>query len=181
MLCFIDTETGGLTTDMSLLSIALVVTNDTLVIQNTFTLDIKPDDGVYRVHPRALEVNRINLAEHAGRAATYTQATAYIREFLHPYRALAMRMTPVGWNLMFDFRFVRAHLPGVPWDDVLSYRGLDVQAVSRFMQLRGKLPLALGSLDSHIRHYGIADAQEHSALSDCMMTIDVLKRFIDAD
>jgi oligoribonuclease (3'-5' exoribonuclease) len=180
MLCFVDTETGGLTPDFTLLEAAFVITDDSLNVKNTLSFALAPDDSVYRVHPRALEVNRIDIMTHHRRAVTYTQSGAMLSEFLYPYQQHANRLTIAGWNVAFDLNFLRSvYDERLVWDTLFSHRVLDVQVVSRFLQLLGRLPSTLGSLDSHVRHYGLAIAQEHTALSDCMMTIEVLKRLRD--
>src|SRR5258706_13634686 len=75
MYLFFDSETGGLDPrSTSLLEIAAVIVDDDGHILSTFQRLTRPDDGVYRVTPGALNVNKIVLASHDTAAVTYTDA-----------------------------------------------------------------------------------------------------------
>jgi oligoribonuclease (3'-5' exoribonuclease) len=178
-LAFIDTETGGLSTDTSLLDLAVVVTGRDLHHIATFTVRVKPSDGIYHVTPGALRVNRINIADHDTDAVPYDIAAGRLTEFLDAFHVPGSQLIPAGWNIPFDEKFIRAHMPGFAWDTYFTYRQLDGSSVLRYLQLMGKMPNHLGSLNSCVKFLKLAEEQRHTAVADCEMTIAVMKEFFN--
>jgi oligoribonuclease (3'-5' exoribonuclease) len=178
-LAFIDTETGGLTTDTSLLDVAVVITDDKLMEIDHFSMKVRPVDSMYRVHPRALEVNGINLVAHERLAKQYNVAAEALIAFLEQHNNKGKLFVPAGWNVQFDEKFVRAYLlRGELWDTYFTYRHLDGQSALKFLQVQGKMPDHLGSLASCAKHFGLSE-QAHTALADCYCTIEVVRKLLN--
>jgi len=95
MFLALDTETGGIGPDKSLLTLYAVALDDNLnpvafsgddfkVAGGILELDLKlkPDDGIYRVTGEALGINGINLSEHDKEAIPCKKAGTLLYEFL---------------------------------------------------------------------------------------------------
>lgn len=172
---FIDTETGGLNPLLhSLLSVAVVITDSNLNIIDEFSALTLPDNQVYKVTARALQVNNINIYGHYETAQTLATVSLALSTFLGQYTKDGL--VPAGWNLQFDRGFIDEYL-FIDWPRIFERRELDASSVLRFLQLCGDLPVELGSLSSCVKHFELGE-QEHDALGDCKLTVDVLKRMM---
>jgi hypothetical protein len=78
----LDTETGGVTLDTSLLTAFFAILNEDFEVTDELYLRVKPDDGIYRTTARALEINGINLISHDAVAITLREARTPLYEFL---------------------------------------------------------------------------------------------------
>lgn len=114
MFLALDTETGGIGLDKSLLTLYAVMLDDNLVPVKvadcgipgavplategwpTKTLEIsiklKPNDGIYKVTGESLGINRINLTEHDKEAITYKEGGTLLYAFLEECYAESRRL-----------------------------------------------------------------------------------------
>lgn len=173
MYIVLDTETGGLTTDYSLLSVAGIILDDNLDVKEDFHFLVAPlhkDD--YSCTEEALQVNGIDLGWHYDNAYTYQSGQFQIGCVLAQY---ATQYIPIGWNVDFDISFIRAYLPVVARS--LHYRKLDVNSVARFMNI--KYGTNMGSLVNWAEYFKLDASKAHDALVDCYLTLGVLKGFLN--
>lgn len=180
-----DTETGGLEPkDASILTAYFEVLDENFNTIDKLSLKIKPDDGLFKANPRALEINKINLEKHALEAITYTEGKKTLQTFLNKNGGkFDKALTPVAHNIDFDLGFVWEHLlPKNVWEQYVSYRKLDTANLANFFQLCGWIPagqkLALGELAKYLEIE--FDGQAHSAEADVGVLIKVLKEFVVA-
>lgn len=192
MFLILDVETGGLDSRKhSLLEVAAIaVDRVTLEQVGSFQRYVRPPDGEsYVVSAGALEVNGINLAHHYRTATPVSAAALDFTDFLIKHSGgpgvpptMRPRYTPVGWNVEFDIRFLFDvnFVPEIR-DTFLNRRSLDLQSVAQFLQFAGVLPARenLRSLASYIRYYDLAPAQTHTALDDCVRTLEIFRKFRD--
>jgi len=173
-----DTETGGIGTDYSLLSAYFLAVDDNFKEISSLDLPVKPDDDVYRVCGRAMEVNKINLAEHDKIALPYKEAGTRLYNWL---RGLtndgADKSFIVGHNVGGDRDMICRHLLSRgSWEKFTSYRLRDTQASAVFLIDCGILPTDLsGSLSSLAEFFGVNVDQNqlHNARVDAETTLKV--------
>jgi len=201
----LDNEMGGVTLDYSLLTTYLVVLDENLNKVDELELALKPNDGIYRVCGRAMEVNKIDLKEHDKVAIYYKEAGSLLYQFLNKNASTSRiplvpgvgkinRLTPIGHGIYGDIAFLTHYLmKEETWETFVSYRKLDTQAVAQFLKACGKIPDTVsGSLESLAKHFeiitegangnvsyvGLYDCivSLHNAKVDTMLTVEVFKK-----
>lgn len=176
----IDTETGGITTDTSLLTAYFGIFDENFNFVKDLDLTLKPDDEIYHVTSDALKINKINLVEHSVCAVPYKKAKTYLYEFLQrSYQG--EKLIPVGHGLNFDLLRVWQNLISKEtWEDFVSYRPLDTGNAAQFLRTVGLFPNDVsGSLGSLIKYFNIESIGElHTAKVDALQTMSVLKGLI---
>lgn len=178
MYVFIDTETGGLTPDYSLLTLAAAVTDEDFNIRDIVCFGIH--GPTYCVTKEAMEVNQINLVDHAKSALSSTAAAARLREFLINGAALTGRkkLIPAGHNVAFDLRFIHAQLiDEVSWNEYCTYPALDTVAIARFF-VAAKRITGSCSLPAMRKLFQIETGSAHNAESDMLASIELAKKFV---
>lgn len=178
MFVFIDTETGGLSPEYSLLTVAAAVTDKEFNILDRLTFSLRPEEG-YIVSPEAMQVNRIDLAKHADEAIYPDSARLKLETLLADglTRTGLRRLVPAGHNVGFDLAFLYAQImPEAEFRKYCTYPALDTAAVARFMSNAGliKNPCNLVSLREQ---FGITTAGAHNAEADVLATIQIAKLF----
>lgn len=175
-----DCETGGLdSAKTSILSAYFALLDDEFNKLDECEFFIKPDDGIYRVHARALEVNKINLVEHNKIA----MPVSIVRSFLEGKTAAwfynhsgGTKLLPLGQNVGFDLRFYQAN--GMLLTDYIDPDiTLDTKTQASTLMTVGKLPKMSTRLESLIGYFGIVrEGEAHTARSDTLATIELAKR-----
>lgn len=178
-----DCETGGLKTDMSLLTAYFVVLeSDMTTIIGELDMKIKPNaGGAYSITAEALSVNKIDLIEHDKTAITEGEAAQKLYAFLQEMSPNGTKkLIPIGHNVSFDEDFVAAHLMNkANWNRFVSYRKLDTGAVSELLRATGHLPTTVkGSLIDLANFFGIKLPDAHTAKGDTLATVKVLRKII---
>lgn len=177
---FIDTETGGLDPkEHSLLSVS-ICRLDVLEhkVTDEFTQLIK--HPVYRVTPKALSVNGIDLVKHDSNPnALYPEDAVFeMRKWLCAYLPSYTpkyyeRLIAGGHNLSFDIAFIKEL--GLGWDNLFQYRTIDTQIIATFLQMVGMLSIKGTGLSVLIKHFQVEVSEEerHTSLGDVKATADV--------
>ncbi len=176
MYFFYDIETGGNTTSYSLLTLYGVILDKNFNQVDSISLKIKPDDGIYRIEPEALEINKIDLIAHDKVAITESQAKVQINRFIEDYNTLFDgKLTFGGWNTYWDNQFVQKYLcPNL--NDLISRHLFDVASIAVLLKSMGKIPSSLKiSLVNLAKHYNVNLENAHDAEFDLKATIAVLK------
>lgn len=179
MFVFIDTETGGLTTDYSLLTVAAAITDRDFNVIDTTYFGLRPATH-YVTHPEAMRVNKIDLADHAATALYTDTARAQFRSFLTngASRASKRRLIPAGHNVTFDLNFVWQQLiPESDWKQICGYPVYDTAVIARFLAAAGLIPDTAFSLVALRKFFQIETGAAHNAENDVLATIEVAKRF----
>jgi hypothetical protein len=187
MYLFLDTETGGIDLDKSLLTVYFLVTSDHFEKMAELDLKVKPDDGTYRVTAQALDVNKINLVEHDKEAMAYKQAGTQIYNLLRSASSDgSFKLIPVGHGVKFDILHVTDKLIGRnTFETFTSYRTIDTQSLSQFLISCNKIDgsKTSGSMASLGKYFNITpkdlgynEEVLHSARYDTLLTLEVFKK-----
>lgn len=178
----LDTETGGIGSEVSLLTAFLAVLDQDFEMIDSLYLRIKPDNSIYHVTAEALGINKINLIEHEKISVTSGVAGLALREFLitHTNKG-ASKLVPIGHNVAFDLEKVYSNvLNKKEAQKYVSYRLLDTGVLAQALKAVGKMPETIsGSLGSLVTHFGVEQLTAHDAAGDTLMTVAVLKKQLD--
>jgi DNA polymerase III epsilon subunit-like protein len=178
----IDTETGGLGIDKSLLTLGLVFADENLNEVTSSYFEIKPNDGIYRVTGKALEINGINLVEHDKVAMTEKFVGSELYRLLHIHsNGGKNKLIPIGKQMDGDIAQIFDKLiKRDTWEQSVSYRKIDISGIMNFMQHLKLLPdfKGKGSLSDLTEHYGISNSGLHNALEDARMTLRVYQAMV---
>lgn len=181
---FLDSETGGLGLDKSLLTLCLeVLTQEDLMAGkkgDSLLLELKPDDEVYCLTAQGMKVNAIDLLEHDKQAISYTKGGELLYAFLYTHSLGARKiLTPVGHGVDGDIRHIQDKLISKKsWDKFCTHRYLDTSSVCKYLQAIGKLEASLtGSLES-LKHYLELEGRSHTADGDVKIIKGVLRHFL---
>lgn len=180
----IDTETGGLSPDTSLLTAYFTILDENLDSKASLSLFVKPNNGVYSVTAQALSVNKINLIEHDKIAITYSKAGQDFRDFIIKHSdGGKLKLIPIGQNVYFDLeRIYGLLLNKNEAQKYMSYRLLDTGVITQFYKLKGVIPDSIsGGLGSLATYFNIDHGKAHTAEGDVNTTIEVLKKLKDID
>lgn len=173
-----DTETGGVTSGVSLLTVYFAVLDASLNVIDELQLKLKPSDGIYHVTGEALGVNRIDLVEHDKAAITKSEAGALLYNFLNKHSPQgATKLIPVGHNVAFDLQIIYSELLNKQtMQRFVSYRMLDTGVIAQFLKLTDVIPEEVsGGLGSLVKLFGVEQREAHNEKADTLMTVDVLK------
>lgn len=177
----LDTETGGVTPETSLLTAFFAVLDENLCVVDELDLKVKPDDGNYVVTAQALAINKINLVEHDKIAIPYKDAKTPMYKFLER-NFQGEKLIPVGHGIHFDVRRVQPTLISQgSWENFVSYRLLDTGNAAQFLRAAGVFPKDVsGSLGSLVAYFGIKSKGElHDARVDTLQTVSVLRALLN--
>ncbi len=185
-LLVLDTESGGLDPlTHSLLSIGCVVWEDNKLGPE---IEILVREDPFVVTAKALEVNRIDLVEHAAKAVSPTGAQSKLASFVLTHFEAEIRygtkVPIVAHNPEHDVGFIRRLFriaeTRTPYDTYFSHRKLDTASVLRYLSLTGKVPDTAVSSDGWIQHFGIKvpKSRRHTALGDARATAQLLTKLV---
>jgi DNA polymerase III epsilon subunit-like protein len=183
-LLLIDTETGGIDPQThSILSVAGVVWVDGKIEAE---FDLKIVEPTLSVTVQAMQINRINLVDHAAGAFTPVEAgkqlTAFLRKHFRDELKSGAKVALAGHNVGFDIGFLKrlCRLGDVAYNEFFSHRSLDTSSILRFMDLAGSAPLQSAGLEEALKHFEITvpEPMRHTALGDARGTAALLNELI---
>lgn len=186
MYLFVDTETGGLTPQHSLLTVSCIGVDENFdiipVASGVPGLYLRIKHEEYALTAGALSVNKIDLAQHHAAGLTPPEAQKALLYFLADImkRCGKKRLVPAGHNVGFDVQFLRANLlTDEQWDQHFTYPAFDTAAIARFLNAAGRHDggYSLGRLcTKYVPHMSGADL--HNAEVDNLTTIELAKKFV---
>ena len=177
----LDTETGGIGLDKSLLTLGMVLADDKLNEIDYFQLAIKPDNQVYQVTARGLEINKINLVEHDKVAITENAAKTALYNLLTQWSERGkIKLIPIGKQIDGDINHIWNKLISRnTWEQFVSYRRIEVSSIFLLMQSMGYVPADnKGSLASIAEHYQMDTSMLHNALGDARLTLLLYQKMV---
>lgn len=185
MYLFIDTETGGLTPQHSLLTVSCIGVDENFnvvpVDDNQRGLYLKIKHEEYALTAGALAVNKIDVTQHHTSGVSLQDAQIALRQFVASVlrKTGKKRLVPAGHNVGFDVQFIRANLlTNSEWDEFFTYPALDTAAVARFLTAAGmhdggySLARLRDKFTPHMR------GNLHNAETDNLTTIELAKKFV---
>lgn len=173
----VDTETGGTNPNKhSLLTIGMIaasVEDGEIKIKEKIGLRVKHNK--YVADKKALEVNKIDLAEHDKIAFEKDRVTEEIKKFIS--RNQLEKIPVLGQNINFDIGFLQEYLKE---DYPFHYHTVDTIGIWLFLKMMGKVPSYMfNNLESMAKHFGIDYSKAHDALEDCVITLEVLQGMLN--
>ena len=175
----LDTETGGLTPGRhSLLEVGLAAYTQGEII-DTKRIYIKEKE--YVVSPKAMEINKLDVAEVARLGVEPIVAMDMIINFIQ--KNFSTPPTILGHNPSFDRNFVKALFTrfGEDIDATISYRTFDTATLIQTAIVLGKLPIDFPRSLHKVRDaLGVTTKieEDHTAMGDIMTTIAVYETLI---
>lgn len=183
MYLFFDTETGGLTPDYSLLTLSAIATDADFNIVPAHGFDpgvyVCVRHSPYVTHPKAMEVNQLNLADHDAHGFTLAETKEILVSYLQETRRLfaVKKFIPAGHNVPFDMRFIQAQLlSDREWSEYFTHPALDTCAVARFLASGGMVKGSC-SLPNLRATFGVETGTAHNAENDNLASIALAKKF----
>lgn len=178
---FIDTETGGLDVNHSLLTMYCGIFDENMNHTGELDLKLKPSSGIYKCSAKALEVNRINLEEHSKIAITYEHGRAQLESFLDAASKNGdIKLIPVGHNVHFDLKFITHYL--MEEKDFHKRVGkivVDTTAIGLYLKCAGIIPMEVpNSLGDYAKYFGIQTKNLHDAKVDVILNAQVYKKML---
>lgn len=185
MYLFFDTETGGLTPDHSLLTLSAIVTDSNFNIVPVHEFEpgvyVRVKHNPYVTHKKAMEVNKIDLADNDANGFTVAETQEIFVSFVKEAIAVTgcRKLIPAGHNVPFDMRFLHAHvLPETHWGQYFTHPPLDTCAVARFLTATNVISGGCGL--THLRDvFGIETGTAHNAESDNLAAIALARKFVE--
>ncbi|TXH08161.1 MAG: hypothetical protein E6R04_11365 [Spirochaetes bacterium] len=165
-----DCETGGLTTDLSLLTLSGYILDEKFRIIDNIDLFVKPDDGVYKLNAKAMEINKINLVAHDAMAEPESVCRLKLEAFLQKHGV--GKLTPAGHNVAMDIQFAKKLLPS--FGKYVTHRTYDTASLGKFACNVGIIEHSDFSLQSLCEAFGIDTKGQHNAKVDIELTRQVL-------
>jgi DNA polymerase-3 subunit epsilon len=179
---FLDTETGGLDSQLhSLLSLGLVVGDASGIREQTEIL-IKHEP--YVVTGGGMKVNRIDLARHHEAALSPEGAVEALNAFLDRHFDKEASLTLVGHNIAFDRAFLGTFLAsqGRDLEPRFHHRCVDTHAVAAALRDAGRLKVEKLSSDALFAHFEVEPPEplRHTALGDAVATFHLYWTLVEA-
>lgn len=175
----LDLELGGPDIDKSILTADFILTDEEFKTQDSLSLKLIPDDETYRVDPKALEVNKIDLVELAKNAISYRQAgTLMYKTFSRWSGGGKIKLKTVGKGYHGDLLHIWDKLLSKnSWNNFFSYHLLDVDIIYGALELAGKVPhLEDRSLEEICNQFGIKGEfhNSHEDASCSLMSLQMM-------
>lgn len=170
----IDTETGGIGLDKSILSLGLVIADEELTVRDSFYVLCKPDDGIFRVTGKALEINKLDLIDVEKKGFSYKACGKMVYDFIKFHSDNGKdKLFPLGKNVAGDLSHIHDKLISRnTWETFCSYRNIELSGIVMYLALCGKIPKDLGSLSDICKYFQIDTSLAHNALGDARMNIE---------
>lgn len=177
-LLFIDTETGGMNPNKhSLLSVAMVIWNNTKIVDST---ELLINDGQLIVTDEALAINKINIEEHKKSAISPSQAIEKIFQFITKHFPQQKEITIAGHNVHFDVSFLKNLFTQNKKDfnNFFSHRIIDTSSILHYLYLAGHIKQRAISSDEAFALFKIEVEGRHTALGDAVATAKLFNKLL---
>lgn len=178
-LVFIDTETGG--TDPhkhSLLSIGVVVWDkmDGIIAQKEFFVK----NTRYYVTKEAQRINKFDRKSHNAVAQEPKEVINGLISFLSNYFPENTGFPIVGHNIQFDINFLKEFFKknGRSFNNYFAHRSIDTYSIFKVMSMTGLIDKNLNSSADAFAYFNIKVQQRHSALYDCIATVELFEKLL---
>jgi DNA polymerase III epsilon subunit-like protein len=172
---FIDTETGGIGLDKSLLTAGFVFTDTDYNVQYEYHARLKPNDGIYHVTAEALSINKIDLVEHNKLTQTYKEFGTILYNMLLN-SCNNEKIVVFGKNVHFDLAHIWDKvISRATWEQFCSYQVVDLTSVWKYLEISGKVPVlpktSLGNIAKHLEIKEYNEDHMHDAVYDTTITM----------
>ncbi len=174
MLAFIDTETGGLIPGKhGIVEIAAILTNLDMKEISRFEAKTHVDR---EVTPEAARINGYSKEVWDKEAVPFSQFQQWLKKHI-PFGHLAL---PVGHNVSFDRDMIDlGYYKPTGMFCPLSYHKVDTVAFSVALKAAGLVNVENVKLTTMSKALGIKHEAQHRAMSDCEVSMEIYRRFIE--
>lgn len=130
-----------------------------------------------------MKANKIDLLEHDEQAIDTKNVAINILDFLRKNKS-EDKFIVVGQNINFDIKFIEEMFLK-EWKikdfrELVSYRVLDIMQLAMIRNLEGKIKLEKQDLDTILNTLEIPIPEtRHSAITDCKLEFEVLKKLFE--
>lgn len=176
---FIDTETGGTDPNKhSLLSVGVCVWDKNHGIIDQLELFIKHDNYIITKH--AASINKFSKDSHEKVAVSPQKAIVCLIEFCRQYFPANYAIPLVGHNVQFDVNFLKNLFKccGKSFNSFFLHRYIDTYSVYKTLVLADIIHENLNSSSDAFSYFNIKVKKRHSALSDCIATVELYEKMI---
>lgn len=175
----VDTETGGLIPGRhSLLEVGLAAYKGGEIVGRK---QIYIEEAEYTVTPKAMEINKLDLAEVAKQGVPAYVALLNITGFLKQHFGTEPPKM-LGQNVRFDREFIK-HLfmrNNYDIDKFIHYRVMDIQVLAQAAKDIGYLPEEVSTgLHKLAKFFGYEPKGAHTAMGDIDTTVFVYERLLE--
>ena len=178
-LVFIDTETGG--TDPhkhSLLSIGIVVWDKSngIIAQNEFFVK----NTRYYITKEAQKINKFDRKTHNSLAQEPKEIISELLDFLSGFFPKNTGFPVAGHNIQFDINFLKEFFrkSGRSFNNYFAHRSIDTYSIFKAMSIAGLIDKNLNSSADAFNYFNIKVQQRHSALYDCIATVELFEKLL---
>ena len=178
---FLDTESGGLSLETSLLSAYFLVMDKQFNKKDELLLNVIPDDGKLILTTQGMLVNKINIVNHIKTAIPYKDAKPILYNFLKKYTDKDF-LVPVGHGIKGDITKICNYiLSQGSWDQFCSYITIDTGSLFQYYAALDMIPSDLdGNVETLAKYFkiNINFDKLHEAEEDTRLTMEIYKKFI---
>lgn len=172
----LDCETGGVDeNDSDLLSFFAAITDEDFNILATLgEVHTEPMNGVYRVTPGALKVNKIDLTVREN-VVNYLRAGEMLHQFLMTHKPGGNgKLVFLNHNAAFDIGYVNQFLINKKaWQKIISVTPADTKITGRALMDSGVVDKGAGNLEWWAKYFNIINEAPHTGRGDVLTTIAV--------
>ncbi len=181
----IDTESGGIGEEFSLLSAFFTIVTEKGKVIDELDLKLIPNNGIFVLSQEGMKVNQIDIRNWEG--IKYKEAKKLLFEFLAKgakYKKAdkgywikdfdSQRMRVVGQQVDGDIkRICNTIISKEMWDDFVATVPLDTLYIATFLRDQGLLNLKSLSLRSLGEYFGLDISRLHTAEGDVILNWQV--------
>lgn len=171
-----DVETTGLSSSRhSIHQLAGVVMDETNLIVDQFDFKIAP--YAPEVNKDALAVGKVTedqIRQYPSKDEVLPQIIEYFSKY-----AKDTKIIPMGYNVTFDIRFLKALLGSEQYDKLFDYHHIDVMSLAIAHCKKYKIPTKynLGAMCRTL-HISLSPIDLHEALYDSLLTLQLYHALI---
>lgn len=189
--CVIDTETTGLDPHFhEMVQICILPLDSDLKPRKDgvlpFYIELIPEHPE-RADPKAMEINRLRLAEIARRGHDREKAKDLLEEWIKKLKlplskfGTPKRIMPLGQNYAFDMGFIKAWLGYDMYDEYFHPYYRDTMIASLYCNDKAGMhgenaPYPKHNLSYLCNRLNVEYENKHDALNDCVATAELYRR-----
>lgn len=179
-LLFIDTETGGLDSQIhSLLSLGLVVwdKNDGILYQREICQKLDH----YETTEEALRINHFSVANYtASDILTANEIHDVIVSIAKEYFPNQKRLHLAGHNVQFDFSFLKKMYSnaGLNYGETFACRMVDMFSILQYLIHLKLIPDSVNTSTKAFEYFDITVNGRHTAMGDAVATAELYTKLL---
>ena len=180
LFCMMDTETTGLEEYHEIIETGMILFDKDFNVYDDLRILVNAEHSPETFSAEAMKINGFDPTRIAKHGIDRDRAALYIKEFLanNIYELKPEKIVPVGHNILrFDIpKMEKFIFTSEKFDYFFSTRdAIDTKTVANFFNIDERFSST--SLHKLAELFGIDTTGAHSALDDCRINLEVLKKF----